>query len=76
MKSRVGSLASLSGLRSQHCHELWRGSQKQLGSGPLLWLWHRPVPIAPIRPLTWEPQYAVGSSPRKGKKTKKKEDLK
>uniref|UniRef100_A0A8D1IC17 Alanine--glyoxylate aminotransferase 2, mitochondrial n=1 Tax=Sus scrofa TaxID=9823 RepID=A0A8D1IC17_PIG len=27
---------------------------------------------APIRPLAWEPPYAVGSGPRKGKKKKKK----
>ena len=23
-----------------------------------LWLWHRPVATAPIRPLAWEPPYA------------------
>ena len=37
-----------------------------------LWLWRRPVALAPIRPLVWEPPYAPGSGPRKGKKTKKK----
>ena len=37
----------------------------------LLWLWRRPVTTAPIRPLAWEPPYATGSGPRKGKKTKK-----
>ena len=43
------------------------------GSDPaLLWLWLWLVAIAPIRPLAWEPQYAMGSSPRKGKKTKNK----
>ena len=26
----------------------------------LLWLWHRPVATAPIRPLAWEPSYAMG----------------
>ena len=26
----------------------------------LLWLWHRLATIAPIRPLAWEPPYAVG----------------
>ena len=26
----------------------------------LLWLWHRPVAIAPIRLLAWEPPYAAG----------------
>jgi len=39
---------------------------------PLLWLWHRLVATAPIRPLAWEPPYALGSGPRKGKKTKNK----
>ena len=29
----VQSLASLSGLRAWHCHELWCGSQTWLGSG-------------------------------------------
>ena len=38
----------------------------------LPWLWHRPGSTALIRPLAWEPPYATGSSPRKGKKTKKK----
>ena len=36
-----------------------------------LWLWHRPVAIAPIRPLAWEPPYATGAA-LKDKKTKKK----
>ena len=36
----------------------------------LLWLWCRMVAAAPIRPLAREPPYAVGSGPRKGKKTK------
>ena len=26
----------------------------------LLWLWHRPAAVAPIRPLAWEQLYAVG----------------
>ena len=43
------------------------------GSDPaLLWFWRRPVATALIRPLAWEPPYTVGSSPRKGKKNKKK----
>ena len=37
----------------------------------LLWLWRRLAATALIRPLAWEPPYAVGSVPRKGKKTKK-----
>ena len=41
------------------------------GSDPaLLWLWHRPAATAPIRPLAWEPQYAVGVALEKTKKKK------
>ena len=35
----------------------------------LLWLWCGPVATALIGPLAWEPPYAMGSGPRKGKKT-------
>ena len=28
----------------------------------LLWLWHRPVAIVAIRPLAWEPPYAMGAA--------------
>ena len=39
------------------------------GSDPaLLWLWHRPVAIAPIRPLAWEPPYAMGTAVKRKKK--------
>ena len=41
----------------------------------MLWLWCRPVATGPIRPLAWEPPYAVESGPRKGKKTKKKKSF-
>ena len=42
------------------------------GSDPrLLWLWCRPVAIAPIQPLAWEPPCAEGVS-LKRQKTKKK----
>ena len=27
-----------------------------------LWLWCRPVAEAPIRPLAWEPPYAMGAT--------------
>jgi len=37
-----------------------------------LWLWHRPVATAPIRPLAWESTYAVGAAIEKTKKQKKK----
>ena len=38
----------------------------QHGSDPaLLWLWCRPVAIAPIRPLAWEIPYAIFSKTRR-----------
>ena len=41
-------------------------------AGPeLLWLWCRPEVIAPIRPLAWELQYAMGMAKKKKKKKKK-----
>ena len=43
------------------------------GSDPaLLWLWHRPVATALIRPLAWEPPYAVGVALKGGKIKNKK----
>ena len=38
----------------------------------LLWLWHRPVAAAPIRPLFWELPYAKGAALKNKKKTKEK----
>ena len=37
----------------------------------VVWLWHRPEAVAPVRPL-WELQYATGPKPKKLKKKKKK----
>ena len=51
----------LSELRIWHCLELWCRSQTWHRPS-LLWLWHRPVATAPIRPLAWEPPYAVGAA--------------
>ena len=63
----------LSGLKIQHCHELWCRLQTQLGSDlALLWLWHRLAATALIRPLAWEPPYAVGEALKIQKKKKKK----
>jgi len=43
------------------------------GSDPeLLWLWSRRVAIALIRPLAWEPPYAMGAALEKTKRQKKK----
>ena len=39
------------------------------GSDPAV---HRPAATAPIRPLAWEPPYAVGAALEKDKKKKKK----
>ena len=39
----------------------------------LLWLWRRLAGTAPIRPLAWEPPYAVGAALKKAKKTKENE---
>ena len=38
----------------------------------LLWLWHKPEATALIRPLAWEPPYAVGAALEKAKRQKKK----
>ena len=39
------------------------------GSDPvLLWLWHRPIPTALIRPLAWEPPYGMGLALKDKKK--------
>ena len=34
----------------------------------LLWLWRRPVAVAPIQPLAWEPPYVVGVALKSKKK--------
>ena len=72
MRLQVRFQALLSGLRIQHCCELWYRSQMWLRSGVLLWLWCRPTAIGPIGPLAWEPPYAEVSVLEKAKKTKKK----
>ena len=71
MRFRVQSLASLSGLRIQRCHELGCRSKMWLGSG---------IAVAVVQASScgsgWTP--SLGTSmcrrcgPRKGKKTKKK----
>ena len=39
----------------------------------LLWLWHRPVATASIRPLVWEPPYATVAALEKVKRQKQKD---
>ena len=49
------------------------GVGHRLGLDPeLLWLCHRSVAMAPIRPLAWEPSYPAGAA-LKSKKKKRKE---
>ena len=38
----------------------------------LLWLWRRPATTALMRPLAWEPPYALGAALEKDKRPKKK----
>ena len=53
------------------------GVDHRRGSDPmLLWLWRRLVAPGPIRPLAWEPPYAVGVALQKAKKKKKKKKKK
>ena len=50
-----------------------RGVGRRYGSDlVLLWLWCRLAAIAPIRPLAWEPPYAVGAALKRQKTKKKK----
>ena len=53
MRLQVQSLALLSGLRIQHCCELWCRSQMKLRSGVA-------VAVALMQPLAWELSYATG----------------
>ena len=49
------------------------GIGRRRGSDPtLLWLWGRSTATAPIRPLAWEPPYAMGAAKEIEKKQKKK----
>ena len=53
------------------------GVGRRCGSDPeLLWLWHRPVATAPIKPLAWESPYATGAVLENAKRQKKKEGKK
>ena len=59
----VPSLVSLSELRIRCWGELWCRSKTKLCSGCGIGL----VAVAPIRPLAWEPPYAVSMAPKKKK---------
>ena len=59
MRLQVRSLPLLSGLTIGVAVSCGVGCRHGLDP-VLLWLWHRPVAAAPIRPLAWEPPYAMG----------------
>ena len=67
MRIWVWSLASLSGLRIKHCHELWYRSQTWLRSGIAVAI-ARPAAAALIKLLSWEPLYAKGAALKSKKK--------
>ena len=69
MRMQVWSLASLSGLRIWHCHELWCRSQLQLDL-MLLQLWQKLAAVTLIGHLSWESPYATGGPKKKAKKKK------
>ena len=55
MTTRVRSRAMFSGIKIQHCHELWLKLQMELGS-------HVAVAAALIWPLAWELLHAMGTA--------------
>ena len=53
------------------------GVGRRHGSDPVLqWLWCRPAAVALIKPLAWEPPYAVGVALKKSKAKKRKKKKK
>ena len=58
--------------RSNEVSGLIPGLTQWVKDPTLLWLWHRLVAIVLIRPLAWEPPYAIGVALEKAKRPKKK----
>ena len=71
MRLWIQSLASFSELRIWHSVSCGGGCRRSSDLA-LLWFWCRPAATAPMRPLAWEPPYAVGAALEKGKKKKPK----
>ena len=67
MRTRVQSLALLSGLKILHCHKLLDPA--------LLWLWYRPAAAASIRPLAWESPHAAGGALKRKQTNKQTKGL-
>ena len=72
----AGSIPGLAQwVRDLCCRELWCSCRR--GSDPaLLWLWHRLVAVALIRPLAWKSPYATGAALEKAKRQKDKKKKK
>ena len=74
MRTQVWSLALFSGLRIQHCPELWGRSQTWLGwIWHLPWLWCRSAAIASTQPLAWELSYVLGMALKNWRKQRKQQ---
>ena len=63
-RTHLGTMASLSGLRIQHCRELWHRLQILPGSGVAM-------AVALIGPLAWELPYATSVALKRPLKKKK-----
>ena len=72
MRRKVQSLASISGLRIQHCHELWCRSQTQLGSCVAVALAQASGYSSDLTPALGTSKHH-GGSPKKKKMKRKKE---
>ena len=71
----VRSLALPIGLRSSVAVSYGVGRRRD--SDPaLLWLWRRPAATYPIRPLAWEPPYAMSVALERQKRKQKKKEKK
>ena len=71
MRTKVLSLALLSGLRIWCCCKLWWRPQTRLGSHVVVvWLWHWLTAAAPIQPPAWELPFATCAALKREKKKK------
>ena len=75
MRTQVRSLASLSGLRIQHCCELWYGLQRQLGSGVAVALAWAGSYSSDLTPSLGTSIYRVCSHPPLPLKKKKEKEM-